>query len=102
MASEVEQSESTTDTAQTGTSNAAFYLSNGQTGFNGLKISHAIEFLSVTEADCLAVKNWMLQKYTGEDVDGEVGDASNNATFFVEMNIKTHLKLVPRIHSRAT
>ena len=48
-----------------------------------------IEFLSVTEADCLAVRNWMLQKYTGEDVEGEVEDASNNATFFVEMKIKT-------------
>ena len=89
LVTEAEQTEDTGDTAATGTDNAAFYLSNGQTGFNGLKISHAIEFLSVTEADCLAVKNWMLQKYTGEDVEGEVGDASNNATFFVEMNIKT-------------
>ena len=89
LTTNAEQTESTTDTASTGTANAAFYLSNAQSGFNGLKISHVIEFLSVTEADCLAVKNWMLQKYTGEDVEGEVGDASNNATFFVEMNIKT-------------
>ena len=89
LVAETEQTEDTTDTAATGTANAAFYLSAAQTGFLGMKISHVVEFLSVTDADCLAVKNWMLQKYTGTDVEGESEDASGNATFFIEMNIKT-------------
>ena len=89
LAAETEQTQNTSDTAASGTAAQIFELSDSQTGFLGMKISHVIEFLSVTDADCLAVKNWMLQKYTGEDVEGEVGDASNNATFFVEMNIKT-------------
>ena len=87
LATDVEQTEDTTDTAATGTANQPFYLSNAQSGFQGLKISHVIEFLSVDEDDCLAVKTWMLQKYTGEDVEGESEDASGNASWFVELEI---------------
>ena len=82
-----EQTQQTGDTAQTGTDNQPFYLSNAQTGFQGLKISHVIEFLSITEADCLAVKNWMLQKYTGESVEEESSEESMESTFFVELDI---------------
>ena len=88
LVAETEQTQQTGDTAQTGTDNQPFYLSNAQTGFQGLKISHCIEFLSVTEADCEAVKTWMLQKYTGESVaSSSSSEVSLESTFFVELDI---------------
>ena len=88
LATGTEQTEDTTDTAATGTANQPFYLSNAQSGFQGLKISHVIEFLSVDEDDCDAVKTWMLQKYTGEDVEEEALDTSANASWFLELDIE--------------
>lgn len=77
LETDVEQSENTTDTITNGVANEAVYLSNAQTGFLGMKISHVIEVLNVNDAAALAAKNWMLGKYTGT----AASSTSTNTTY---------------------
>ena len=71
LTTEVEQTETTVDTTTTGIV-AAIGLSDTQTGFEGLKISHVIEVLNVTDAAALSAKNWMIQKWSGTPASSTV------------------------------
>jgi len=46
--------------------NLPIFLSNAQTGFQGLKISHILVLPGHTEANAAIGANWMQQKYSGQ------------------------------------
>lgn len=85
-----EQTETTvSNTATNGQPNQSWGISNAQTGINGMKISHIVEISSLDVDDLLTVKNWMLQKYTGQNIPGVPDPNARDASFFLQLDIDT-------------
>ena len=83
-----EQTETTASNTRTnGQPNQTWGISSAQTGILGMKISHIIEISSLDVADLLTIKNWMLQKYTGQNIPGIPDPNAVDATFFLDLEI---------------
>ena len=84
----VEQTETTASNTRTnGQPNQTWGISSAQTGISGMKISHIIEISSLDVDDLLTIKNWMLQKYTGQNIPGVPDPNGRDAAFYAEMTI---------------
>jgi len=85
-----EQTETTvSNTATNGQPNQVWGISDAQTGIQGMKISHVVEISSLVAGDLLTVKNWMLQRYTGQNIPGVPDPDAVDASFFVQLDIDT-------------
>lgn len=97
LSTNIEQSETSGDSASQGVSNQTVYLANAQTGFLDMTLSHYVQVSNTTDADGLTVKNWMLGKYNGDSTTDTIITHPNSYQVFSK-----HKKIVPCRHQSTT
>ena len=97
LSTNIEQTETSGDSASQGVSNQAVYLANAQTGFQDMILSHYVQVSNTTDADALTVKNWMLAKYDGTSTTDTIITHPNSYQVFSKEK-----KIVPCRHQSST
>ena len=90
LVAETEQTETTSDnTYDSGQITQAWFMSNAQTGLNGISLSNAATLSSLEVDDIATIKQWMIQKYSGDPVPGVADPDATDAMFFLQLDIDT-------------